>query len=216
MYGKKQDGLESVNGGRTNLNKQEFEDDSSSALELDHDANLPEGHEYATSKYAYSDIDELVKKYKLKGYPTSDAFNKAMNDLDKKVESLPIEEKKSMSSREYLGASLPALMDTRKKIKKGGSKSGRRYNNAKKKPFGKPYQTIEDEPRSLYSVARVSESTSTSLCDIFKKYDINVAGLLAGLAIIHERGETESEAIVKLIVDAVPRPKSLQIEENVV
>ena len=218
----------------TDLERQEFEDDSSQSLGLDHkpssggiqkffDKQADEHKQAMAAEMrrqkvqdpsklelrnheAYGEIELRVLHYQALGLPLSDSVTRAREDAEKGV-PLPPSDKEVLRKehKDYMGGvSTEELMDIHKPISNGGNKSKGRYNSKKPKRF-KPYQQIEDEPRTYVAVARTSESTARQLNRLFEHEDLNSAALLAAIAIIYENSDDDTNVLVPLLKKYAPR-----------
>lgn len=88
---------------------------------------------------------------------------------------------------------------------KGGSKnSGKLRRDKKPNKAGTIGVQIEDEPRTVKRDARVTESTDYALEAIEQETGINVAGLLAAIGILRDRGDAQAVFALKTVFRAAP------------
>lgn len=227
----------------TDIERQDFEDDSSTSLDLPHGSGgiqkffdkQAEEHKQAMAAEmrrqkvqdpsklelrnheAYGEIELRVLHHQAQGLSLAESVTKAREDAENGI-PLPPSDRETLrkAHKDYMGGvSTEELMDLHKPISKGGSKSSGRYGSKKPKRV-KPYAQIEDEPRIYMAVARTSESNARSLNRLREKEGLNSAAILAAVAIIYEGGGDESDSLILLLQSYAPsRDKGVSFETKI-
>jgi len=92
-----------------------------------------------------------------------------------------------------------------KRDKKGGAAYGEGYILAS---YGGRYETIEEEPRTEFRTARVTQSTDEVLDELEQETGVNTAGLLAAVATLRKKcHDPNAQIALAMLLGVAPAPK---------